>query len=270
MKAAIDLGSNMAQLLIIDDQQREKIFQQFTSLGEGTFASNKLSDAAIARALKVLAEFIDILKAHKINPLEVVFCATEACRRATNREDFFKIITKLGFKPKLLNGQQEAFLGCLGAMSQLVNPSLDYVSMDIGGASTEIAILDTNCELHKYISLKVGTLAVTQWLKNSQLKENLEKIKSEHTNDLIDFQGKTLICTRGTMTSLFNIALDNREVEEKSFHGSQLSPTELIKRLKVIQSFTHEQLIQKYSYLDKRLPTLDAGIEIFLFICEFI
>lgn len=270
MKASIDLGSNMAQLLVVDDQLRENIYQQFTCLGEGTYLTGLLTQEAIDRTLKVMSSFIVILKNNGVSPAEVVFSATEACRRATNRDELFMQLKLLGFKPLLLNEQQEAYWGCLGAMSQLPISNSECVSMDIGGASTEIAMLDFNNNLHSYLSIKIGTLAVTEWIKDLVLDEKFELIKMEYQKHSTIYQSKTLICARGTMTTLFNLAFENGEAMEKTMHGSMIYPQELQEKLKAIQKMSDEQLVQKYPYIVHRLTTLLAAIEICNFFCDLL
>ena len=142
MYAVIDLGSNSFHLLIAElrdehfsviDRCSEKI-----QLADNLDSSGQLSDAAISRGLSCLAQFKSVLAQHPIGQIKVV--GTEAIRRADNARQFIDQAQQLGFTIEIISGEQEAcwiFDGICGPLPDSNNLRL---TIDIGGASTEIAL----------------------------------------------------------------------------------------------------------------------------------
>jgi exopolyphosphatase/guanosine-5'-triphosphate,3'-diphosphate pyrophosphatase len=160
MYAVIDLGSNSFHLLIAELKNQhlsvvgrcsEKI-----QLAEGLSKSGQLSNAAIERGLQCLHQFKSILAQHPVEKLKVV--GTEAMRRAANADIFVAQARALGFSIDVISGEQEArwiFNGICGPLPDSDNTRL---TIDIGGASTEIA-LGSDHELRLSDSLPVGCVS---------------------------------------------------------------------------------------------------------------
>lgn len=277
MKAVIDLGSNMAQMLIIDNKFKLTHYQDFTALGEKTFLTSLLTPDAIDRTLKVLLKFKDILFTYGIPLAQVKVYGTQACRMAKNTDVLFLHISKLGFYPKILSEEQEAYFGALACLSNLTMSLDENISFDIGGASTEIAMLENkggldqkNYFLKSYRSYKIGILEVNSWLNEKSLEANFTMLKLKFLDISMPYQNKNLICTRGTMTSLFNLAFDHRGDQENIFDSLLIETDEMICRLNNIKNLTTEELLDRYTYIKPRISTLTAAIEIFLFFCELL
>ncbi len=143
MYAVIDLGSNSFHLLIAElkDQHISVVGRcsEKIQLAEGLNISGQLSDAAITRGLECLQKFKSILADHPIQQLKII--GTEAMRRATNTEHFTQQAKKFGFDIEVISGKQEASWIFSGVCGPLPNAEkLNRLTIDIGGASTEIAL----------------------------------------------------------------------------------------------------------------------------------
>jgi len=142
MYAVIDLGSNSFHLLIAELKQHQLRVvgrcSEKIQLAEGINKSGELSVAAMERGLRCLAQFQSILAQHPIEKLKVV--GTEAIRRATNRDVFISNALSLGFHIDVISGQQEARWIYAGICGPLPNCDKRRLTIDIGGASTEIAV----------------------------------------------------------------------------------------------------------------------------------
>lgn len=143
MYAVIDLGSNSFHLLIAElkDQHISVVGRcsEKIQLAEGLNQSGQLSDAAMERGLACLQNFKSILDDHSIQALKII--GTEAMRRASNTSDFTQQAKKLGFDIDVISGKQEAswiFSGVCGPLSDA--DTLSRLTIDIGGASTELAL----------------------------------------------------------------------------------------------------------------------------------
>ena len=157
--AAIDIGSNSTNLLLLDADGNEILREvNVTALGEGVAKSGLLSPAAVARTLAVIDGYAARIREHDAL---VAITGTAACRMAKNTEEFFaEVQRRTGTMPRLLSGDDEARLAWHGAMASL--PSIDGTTLvvDIGGASTELTLGDSN--VLESVSLPFGTVSLTE------------------------------------------------------------------------------------------------------------
>jgi len=269
LRAAIDLGSNMAQMLILLPSGEKKVFQDFTALGYQTAITRILSEISINKTIDVLSNFKSVLIGFNIPLKEVVFYATEACRIASNREFFFEKVRMLGFNPILLSAEDEAFLSSYAVLKDQ-DQIESYISLDIGGASTEIVLLNTQKKINQYVSLKIGTLLATD-LNESQCYEFFfQKLIEKYKNQLESFRYKNLVSTRGTMTTIFNLVLDNQTEIENSYANKSLSAKEIVSGLNKISKLSNDQLEKKFFYIKPRLKTLVGAVLIVQSLLDFL
>jgi hypothetical protein len=116
MLAAIDLGSNMAQLLIIDNLNQEFLFQEFTSLGAGLVQTSIISSDAINRTTIVMQEFQKILQKFNIPQRKSFFVQLKPVGRQEILLSYFFILQEMGFNPICITEEQEALWSSLGAI----------------------------------------------------------------------------------------------------------------------------------------------------------
>ena len=160
--AAIDCGTNTVKLLIgalPDVAVREA---RMVRLGEGVDRTGALSPAALERTFAALDEYADLLAAHDVSRLR--FCATSATRDAANAELFADgVEERLGIRPEVLSGAEEAALSYAGAVRGLAGlPALlaPVLVVDIGGGSTELVLGgdDVTGVVAQADSLQVGSV----------------------------------------------------------------------------------------------------------------
>ena len=157
--AAIDIGSNSTNLLVVDGNGNEIVREvNVTTLGEGVARTSTLSPAAVERTIRVISHYADLVATHKAR---LHITGTAACRMATNTAEFFAQVQKItGAAPRLLSPSDEARLAYLGATTSL--PAVDGVTMvvDIGGASTELTV--GTSEVLDSVSLPFGVVTLTE------------------------------------------------------------------------------------------------------------
>lgn len=157
--AAIDIGSNSTNLLVVDGDGNEIVREvNVTALGEGVARTSTLSPAAVERTMRVISRYTDIVATHKAT---LHITGTAACRMATNTAEFFTQVQKVtGVAPRLLSSRDEARLAYLGATTSL--PAVDGLTMvvDIGGASTELTV--GTSEVLDSVSLPFGVVTLTE------------------------------------------------------------------------------------------------------------
>ena len=158
--AAIDIGTNSTNLLIVDrDGRTVERRVTITRLGQGVDQSRHLSPEAIERTIICLSAYRDLLDQHDLPQLRII--ASSASRDALNREEFFDQAEKvLGVRPELVSGEEEARLAYLGCTSHLVPDPNGHLIIDIGGGSTEL-IMGTS-QLSQAHSIDVGAVRITE------------------------------------------------------------------------------------------------------------
>lgn len=171
--AAIDLGSNSVRLLVLGPDGTELAREQaITRLAAGVDISRRLSPDAMERTAVHLRAYRVMLDSLGVGPERLSITTTSASRDASNRDEFFALVSGVvGKPPSLLTGAQEAALSFTGATSWLEprrnewgEPDFDVV-VDIGGGSTEFAVGQPGSEPVGVWSLDVGGVRLTeQWL----------------------------------------------------------------------------------------------------------
>ena len=171
--AAVDIGSNSVRLLILDDDGRELAREvAVTNLAAGVDVARLLSGEAMERTAVHLRTYHRLLDQFGVAADRLSVTTTSASRDASNRDEFFAIVTdSLGKPPSLLTGAEEAALSFAGATSWLDprrnewgEPSFDVV-VDIGGGSTEFAVGLPGSPPIGVWSMDVGGVRLTeQWL----------------------------------------------------------------------------------------------------------
>lgn len=133
--AVIDIGSNSVRMMLHDGRAAVCKSIDSTRLAEGLDKTGRLSDEAMAASVDAIARFVDTAK-RAIADRIFVF-ATEAVRKAANRQAFCDMAQARGATIDVVDGRTEALLGWKGCYTSGV-----CASLDVGGASTELAIGD--------------------------------------------------------------------------------------------------------------------------------
>jgi exopolyphosphatase/guanosine-5'-triphosphate,3'-diphosphate pyrophosphatase len=157
--AAIDIGSNSTNLLIIDQsgQTLERIVRS-TRLGANVATTGALSAESMQRTLECLSEYESLIKQHKVSRRRTV--ATAACRVANNTNQFFAEVKKIsGTEPELISGEIEGALSFVGATSSL-DEKMATLVIDIGGASTEFMVGTETLDFA--VSIPFGAVNLTE------------------------------------------------------------------------------------------------------------
>ena len=218
--AAIDIGTNTAQLLVAERTatglRRLHAAERFVRLGEGVDASGNIGTAAQERLLDALRDHRRVARTHNVDRL--VAAGTSALRDAANQDAVRAAVqAELGLSIEILSGAKEAMWSFAAACAAVDDPTGPYLVVDIGGGSTEL-IVGADPDRHRpsypdairdHASLDVGCVRLTERCFASQppsaaAVETAEQIIDEalaaHTVEVGD--APTLIGTAGTATAL--------------------------------------------------------------------
>ncbi len=157
----VDLGTNAVRLLVAElhpagtytvlSIQREQI-----RLGEGEFATGRLTQAAIDRAVTVVTRFAAL--ARSLGAGRIVAAATSATREADNRGVLVRRLeSEAGVTLRVVSGREEARLILEAVRHRVGLDERPVLVIDIGGGSTEVGVGDADRDLY-LDSLKLGAL----------------------------------------------------------------------------------------------------------------
>ncbi|MCS6890682.1 MAG: Ppx/GppA family phosphatase [Rhodovarius sp.] len=226
--AALDLGTTNCRLLIGTPARGGGFrvidsFSRTVRLGEGLAATNRLSEAAMQRALEALATCAAKLARRRLRGFSAV--ATEACRRAANGAEFLhRVQRETGIAPRIIGAREEAELAMTSCAPLLRPEDRRAILFDIGGGSTEIAwirAIGGRAELAGTISIPVGVVTLAERAGASCFtREGFAAVREEVAARLRSFDavhcisqeirqgGVRLIGTSGTVTTLAGTVLD--------------------------------------------------------------
>jgi exopolyphosphatase / guanosine-5'-triphosphate,3'-diphosphate pyrophosphatase len=141
--AAIDCGTNTIKLLIGDLPHVAVREIRMVRLGQDVDRTGRLADEALGRAFAAIDEYAALVRAHGADRIR--FCATSATRDAANAQVFSDgVHARLGVRPEVLSGAEEAALAFEGAVRHLAPaPVPPVLVIDVGGGSTELILGDT-------------------------------------------------------------------------------------------------------------------------------
>ncbi|BCD59746.1 MULTISPECIES: Ppx/GppA phosphatase family protein [unclassified Nitratiruptor] len=221
--AIIDIGSNSARMIVIERTSRFGFYllnetKSKVRIGEGAYEhGGLLQEVPMQRALNALHEFLHIAQSFKVR--KILCVATSALRDAPNRSHFLSVVRReLGLNIKVIDGKTEALLGGIAAANLL--PILHGITIDIGGGSTELALIQ-NRKVVDTVSLDLGTVRLKELFFDK--KENLEKaIKFIH-NELQKipehFKNETAIGIGGTIRALSRAIMEKNEYPLDKLHA---------------------------------------------------
>lgn len=172
--AVIDIGSNTVRLVVYTGPARapdiiwnEKVAAR---LGEDLSNSGKIPASAAKEALGALARYALIVEDLRVDDIQTV--ATAAAREASNGAAFLEKVAKLGLRPRLLSGEEEARISAMGAIGAF--PGAVGTVADLGGGSLElVSIADGDC--HHGASLPLGTLRIPALRHKSGFAKRIRK-----------------------------------------------------------------------------------------------
>lgn len=135
----IDVGSNSIRLMIIENGETIRKVIKTTQIAEGLATHGLLQKSPMSNSVDAIVKLNNTAIAQ--GATQVFVFATEAVRSAPNGDDFVTMVREAcGLDIHILSSEEEAIVGFYGAYSGYGNKCV----VDIGGASTEIAVGNEN------------------------------------------------------------------------------------------------------------------------------
>ncbi|TGS15083.1 Ppx/GppA family phosphatase [Mesorhizobium sp. M2E.F.Ca.ET.209.01.1.1] len=242
--AALDLGTNNCRLLVAVPGRHGQFrvidaFSRIVRLGEGLTASGRLGQAAMDRAVEALKVCGEKLRNRKIRKARLI--ATEACRSAANGVEFLdRVEREAGLKLEIIDRQTEARLAVSGCGSLVERDTQGVVLFDIGGGSSEIALIDLTGRrsprlanhIVSWTSLPVGVVSLAERFGGRTVtRDTFAAMVDDVASRLKAFDGRDrlahvlaspnfhLLGTSGTVTTLAGVHLDLERYDRRRVDG---------------------------------------------------
>ncbi|WP_413813574.1 Ppx/GppA phosphatase family protein [Mesorhizobium sp. Root157] len=242
--AALDLGTNNCRLLVAIPTRHGQFkvidaFSRIVRLGEGLSTSGRLSGPAMDRAVEALKICGDKLRSRKITRSRLI--ATEACRSAENGAEFLERVEReAGLKLEIIDRRTEARLAVSGCGSLVERDTQGVVLFDIGGGSSEIALIDLTKRrsgrlanhIVSWTSLPVGVVSLAERFGGKTVTREVFTAMIDDVASRLDaFEGRHrlnhvlatpkfhLLGTSGTVTTLAGVHLDLDRYDRRRVDG---------------------------------------------------
>lgn len=259
--AALDLGTNNCRMLIARPEGEGffivDAFSRIVRLGEGLGASGVLSDIAMDRAVSALSICAEKLRRRNVHLARSV--ATEACRRARNGEDFVdRVYRETGIKLDVISPEEEARLAVMGCHKLLEPGSGLALVFDIGGGSTELAVVDTTGDEPQtldWISVPWGVVSLaeseavdevclpTRLAAYARMRERVRgSFEAFADRQAVSVEGLRLLGTSGTVTTLASVYLQLPSYDRRQIDGL-IVPSEAMRDIS--QTLSHMSVAER-------------------------
>jgi exopolyphosphatase / guanosine-5'-triphosphate,3'-diphosphate pyrophosphatase len=266
--AVVDIGSNSTRLLVADVRcgvatqldRRTNV----TRLADGVDTSGRLSDEAIGRVERTLADYRKAIE--ELSVEVTIGVLTSAVRDAANGEEFVTRVREVyGIDARVIPGEEEARLTFLGATDG--RGDVEHVAVvDIGGGSTEIV---TGSGFRT--SLQMGVVRFTERHLHHDPPEpaELQRLTAGVREVLsavlpVNPRIQSLIAVAGTATTAAAIAHEVEPYDPEQIHGAHVtagSLEEMLARLALLPIAERRGVPGLHP---DRAPTIVAGITILL------
>lgn len=295
--AALDLGTNNCRLLIArasgDDFKVIDSYSRVVRLGKGLASTGRLSDESMDAAIEALAVCASKMKARRVKRWRCV--ATEACRKASNGQEFLdRAKEEGGVSLEIISPRVEARLAVMGCLNLIDMTKEVALVIDIGGGSTELSWVDVRrlkdpneeSRVHRppisaWASLPVGVVTLSEMVPETDDRETWYADMKAKVREAIAEQGcetrftKTfkegrghLIGTSGTITSLAGIHLKLPFYQRDKVDGLWLRSSDALKVARDMASRSPEDRAKEPCIGEDRARLLVAGCAITDVICE--
>jgi exopolyphosphatase/guanosine-5'-triphosphate,3'-diphosphate pyrophosphatase len=254
--AAIDLGTNSCRLLVARPYQDSfrviDAFSRIVRLGEGMGDTGLLSQDAMDRTISALRICAAKMRRRRVDRARLV--ATDACRRALNRQEFFdRVERETGLLLEAISCQEEARLALLGCAPLFADDKRRALVFDIGGGSTEVTVADTHecrkmrCKRDRevaasWISLPFGVVGLSERYGDTAMtRDRYRAMVADVDRELAPFCARNdisgsvqrgelqMLGASGTVTTLTGVSMNLARYDRGLVDGAFLEFNEILK-----------------------------------------
>jgi exopolyphosphatase/guanosine-5'-triphosphate,3'-diphosphate pyrophosphatase len=257
--AAIDIGSNAVRLQIvrtIDDSTEERFKKvEFiripVRLGDDAFKEQWISKEKKRIFVKAMAAFKLTMEAFEVD--HYMACATSALREAENGQKIVKKIEEaFGLRINIIDGKRESEL-ILGSIRDLFEPNKNYLSIDVGGGSTEMTVISDQNIINS-VSFDIGTVRMMDGAVKAKTWQTIEHWVKHETAGLDHIHA---VVTSGTINKIFGIL--NQESGKLTFTIKQLKDFH-----RKVSKMSVQERMDLYKLNPDRADIIEVSADIYL------
>jgi exopolyphosphatase / guanosine-5'-triphosphate,3'-diphosphate pyrophosphatase len=261
--AAIDIGSNAVRLQIanvhrdkeIEPYKKVEFIRVPIRLGDDAFNDGKISKAKRDIFIKTMQSFALLMEVYEVE--HYMACATSAMREAKNAAKIIeKVLDKTGIEIQVISGKRESEL-ILKSIVQLLEPGKSYLTIDVGGGSTEMTVIKDK-KAFDSVSFDVGTVRL---LDNAVRKNSWDAIEDYVKGHVKDFKDAEAIATSGTINKIASII--NPSVDP------HITTAQLEAFYKDAKKLSMKERIEKYKLNPDRADVITPSASIYLKILKW-
>ncbi|WP_324171051.1 Ppx/GppA phosphatase family protein [Sulfurimonas sp.] len=262
--AVIDIGSSSIRLAVYEKTSRFAFHllnesKSRVRLSQNAYQNNNnLQEEAIKRTVDALRDFLTIITSYKAR--KTLCVATSALREAPNKQEFILRVKKeLNLNIKIIDGQKEAYLGAI-ACANLLPTQKNAISIDIGGGSTELALIDDKRILNT-MSINLGTIRIKELFCDCQKIDEAIKYIDSKLEVLNDKNVNTIIGLGGTFRAISTAILKNKKYPLNKTHAFTYDSDELNNFLNAVLNADNKELT-KLGIRSERFDIIKPGVMI--------
>jgi exopolyphosphatase / guanosine-5'-triphosphate,3'-diphosphate pyrophosphatase len=279
--AALDLGTNNCRLLIAcptgDGFRVVDSFSRIIRLGEGISATGCISEAAIERGISALSICRDKIRSKRAGRLRLI--ATEACRAASNADDFMdRVAAETGIRLEVIDRETEATLAVIGCSPLLDPRGRGAILFDIGGGSTELVRIERDPDqpnaqprIKAWMSMPLGVVTLAEHFGGKdvtaqsyarmveEVAQYVAPFAAEHGADLRNMH---LLGTSGTVTTLAGVHLNLQRYDRRRIDGVWMNDAELTATIEKLLGMSYQQRAANNCISVERADLVLAGCAI--------
>jgi exopolyphosphatase / guanosine-5'-triphosphate,3'-diphosphate pyrophosphatase len=253
--AVIDVGSNTVRLLVarLDSSSLVPLHTERIPLpmARDLESGPCISAENVAAAAQAVRRLCADARAYAANPIEIL--VTSPARQAENGVELVEAIERSARRPvRAVSAEEEAQLAFAGAV-EVADPDVSLVAVvDLGGASTEIAVGPPATGSAWIRSLDLGALRLaTRFLaaehpSPSEVEAARAAVEEAFEGVVPPLPGAVL-AVGGSTRALGRVL------------GTELGPGELQTAITILPGCTHEQLVRRFEIGRRRAPLLLAA-----------
>lgn len=273
--AIIDIGSNSIRMLVFKKTSRFGFYllnesKNRARISENSYQNNGyLQETAMQRAEDAIAEFVNIANFYKAR--KIICVATSAVRDAPNKEQFIRRVReKSSINIKVIDGKKESYYGGMAALNLL--PPVDGITIDIGGGSTELALIKDK-KIIDTISFQLGTVRLKELFFDSDKNkiESARRYIQEQLKELpSDFKSNFLIGIGGTLRAIAQSIMKKEKYPLNTIHAYRYAIDKNQDFFEKVINAKKSEELKNLGFKEDRFDVIIEGVLIFIEVAKAI
>ena len=270
----IDIGSNSMRMVVFKKSSRFAFHlinetKSRVKISEGSYNNGGvLQQIPMDRAFNALKSFLSI--ANSLKSRKILCVATSALRDAPNKKEFLnRVKNELGLNIRVIDGPKESFYGGVAALNLLHLEN--FVTLDIGGGSTELCIVD-NKNIKHSISLNIGTVRLRELFFSKDDYRGAKQYIFQQLKEYeeLNLENPIIVGMGGTARALSRVTLKKIDYPLNVLHGFSFNYDEHKNIFKDIVKAEEPSQLKKFGIKKDRFDTIQEGTFIFMTIVEYL